>query len=182
LIIAPVKDPKEILDIGCGTGLWAVEVADEYPQSQVQGIDISPVQPLYVPDNCSFILENFLSGSSFHDEKFDLIQSRCIGAGIADNKWSKYISEIWRITKPGGWLQLVEMDFIPICDGGEMPSALRKWTNIVSRVLEEKYEITSHAVLGRLREQLQNAGFISINQGYFRVPLGKRASGLLTNV
>src|ERR1700732_2863099 len=101
-IIAPVINPRQILDIGCGTGGWAVDVAEDYPCSQVYGIDISPVQPAYVPYNCDFWLENVLNGSCFHDEKFDLIQSRMMVAGIPDWRWGKYVKEIWRMTKPGG--------------------------------------------------------------------------------
>src|ERR1700686_1222245 len=101
-IIAPVSQPKQILDIGCGTGIWAVEVAEEYPHSQVYGIDLSPVQPMYVPENCDFGLENILNGSFFHDQKFDLIQSRMMFHGIADIQWPSYLAEIYRMTKPGG--------------------------------------------------------------------------------
>src|ERR1700719_140566 len=87
-ILAPIQ-PREILDIGCG-------------------VDISPIQPVYVPGNCSFYLENALNGLSFHDQKFDLVQSRCLGAGIPDRNWRSYFREIWRVTKPGGWVQWIE--------------------------------------------------------------------------
>ncbi|KND86924.1 hypothetical protein TOPH_08418 [Tolypocladium ophioglossoides CBS 100239] len=35
--LAPItKSPQWILDIGCGTGIWAVDVADEYPSAEVE--------------------------------------------------------------------------------------------------------------------------------------------------
>jgi SAM-dependent methyltransferase len=178
LLIAPVENPKEILDIGCGTGLWASDVADEFSQSQVYGIDLSPVQLVYVAPNCSFRLENVLRGSTFHDEKFDLIQSRCIGAGISDDKWPPFIAEIWRLTKPGGGIQLIEMDPFP-CWDAEMPqnANLTMWKNIASRVLKEKYQIIPSKVLNNLGTLVQNGGFVHVNQYNIKTGLGKHAPG-----
>jgi ubiquinone/menaquinone biosynthesis C-methylase UbiE len=179
-IIAPVNNPREILDIGCGTGIWAIEVADNYPQTRVYGIDISPVQPVYVPDNCCFYLENALEGLSFHDEKFGLVQSRCLGAGIPDRLWSSYIREIWRVTKPGGWVQLIEIDPVRYCDDGSMPSesALSKYEKIVEEVMKEKYQITIHGTGPKLARHAQNAGFVNINLVNNKVPLGKWNGGM----
>lgn len=39
------KAPKNILDIGTGTGMWAIEMADEYPEAEIVGTDLSPTQP-----------------------------------------------------------------------------------------------------------------------------------------
>jgi SAM-dependent methyltransferase len=47
--LAPPNDPgakaKRVLDIGTGTGIWAIDYADEHPDSKVIGIDLSPIQP-----------------------------------------------------------------------------------------------------------------------------------------
>lgn len=50
--------PTKILDIGTGTGLWAVEMGDEYPSAHIIGTDLSPVQPALVPPNVRFFVED----------------------------------------------------------------------------------------------------------------------------
>ena len=45
LHLAPLENPKRILDLGTGTGLWAIEMADKFPKAKVIGTDLSPVQP-----------------------------------------------------------------------------------------------------------------------------------------
>ncbi len=45
LHLAPLDNPRRILDIGTGTGIWAIQMADDYPDCTVIGTDLSPVQP-----------------------------------------------------------------------------------------------------------------------------------------
>ena len=51
LHLAPIpEDVQNVLDVGTGTGIWAIDFADEYPSARVVGTDLSPIQPgLYVP-------------------------------------------------------------------------------------------------------------------------------------
>jgi methylase of polypeptide subunit release factors len=45
---APItQTPQCILDIGPGTGIYALDVADEFPGPEVLGIDLSPIQPYW---------------------------------------------------------------------------------------------------------------------------------------
>ncbi|KAG4282237.1 hypothetical protein FPRO04_13358 [Fusarium proliferatum] len=41
----PPRNWKRILDVGTGTGIWAMDVADEHPEAEVLGVDLSPIQP-----------------------------------------------------------------------------------------------------------------------------------------
>lgn len=45
LHFAPIEAPGKVLDIGTGTGIWAMDLGDEFPEAEVIGTDISPIQP-----------------------------------------------------------------------------------------------------------------------------------------
>ena len=49
LYLAPLKKQAihRVLDVGTGTGLWAIEFADQFPNATVTGVDLSPIQPIW---------------------------------------------------------------------------------------------------------------------------------------
>ena len=47
LYLAPIDKPATILDIGTGTGIWAIEMGDDFPDSEILGTDLSPTQPTW---------------------------------------------------------------------------------------------------------------------------------------
>jgi trans-aconitate methyltransferase len=58
-------------------------MADEYPSAHVLGIDLSPIQPEYVPVNCSFRIDN-VESDWVPEETYDLIHARAMISGIKD--------------------------------------------------------------------------------------------------
>jgi tRNA G46 methylase TrmB len=38
------EDMKEVLDLGTGTGIWATDFAENFPEARVVGVDISAIQ------------------------------------------------------------------------------------------------------------------------------------------
>lgn len=59
LYAAPLDNPQEVLDIGTGSGLWAIDMADQHPGASIIGTDLSPIQPKWVPPNCRFEVDDF---------------------------------------------------------------------------------------------------------------------------
>lgn len=43
------KKPLEVIDLGTGTGEWVCSMGDDYPLFNIQGTDLSPIQPGDVP-------------------------------------------------------------------------------------------------------------------------------------
>jgi len=76
--------PLRILDVATGTGIWAMEMAHEFPNAEIHGIDLSPIYPIAetsdktVPPNCHFQLCNVLDGVPFPDNHFDYVYMRLL--------------------------------------------------------------------------------------------------------
>ncbi|KAJ2897133.1 uncharacterized protein MKZ38_004951 [Zalerion maritima] len=86
LHIAPiVPEPKNVLDVATGTGVWAVEFAQENPGCAVVGTDLSPIQPSYAPPNVSFEIMDAEDEWTF-TVKFDLVHLRAIVSCFKDTK------------------------------------------------------------------------------------------------
>ncbi|CDS12424.1 hypothetical protein LRAMOSA04618 [Lichtheimia ramosa] len=113
--LAPVSEVlrkgAKVLDMGCGPGAWSMEIASEYPKSQVVGVDISPMFPNDIkPSNCTFHQLDLHQGLPFEDGTFDYVFMRFISMGIKAEQWESALTELTRVLKPGGWIELTEVD------------------------------------------------------------------------
>jgi len=60
-------------------GKWAIEAADQFPYAKVQGLDLAPIQPTYLPLNCTFYVGDILldlDDVMFPDGSVDLVHMR----------------------------------------------------------------------------------------------------------
>ncbi|KAI9678322.1 MAG: hypothetical protein M1817_006268 [Caeruleum heppii] len=131
LILVDVRNPKSILDCGYGTAAWAIDVANEYPDCIITGVDISPhLIPDDTPENFFPQCDNLNDRFTFEDNHFDLVHSRLLGGGINSNRWRSYLRDIFRVLKPGGWLQMSEIYYNSQSDNGTLTEdhALRRWS------------------------------------------------------
>ncbi|KAI9313900.1 S-adenosyl-L-methionine-dependent methyltransferase [Dichotomocladium elegans] len=113
--LAPVSDVLrkggKVLDVGCGPGAWSMEIAGEYPKSQIIGVDLCAMYPTDIkPTNCTFHQRDVLDGLPFEDESFDYVFMRFIGLGIQREQWTGVLRDLVRVLKPGGWIELAETD------------------------------------------------------------------------
>lgn len=119
---APIgANPRRILDVGCGTGRWAIEMAQLFPQAAVVGVDITPPErdTMSAPTgqtgdldakNATFLTGNVLERLPFDDAAFDFTHQRYMIGAIPLDSWPRAISELARVTQPGGWVEIVEAD------------------------------------------------------------------------
>jgi len=73
-----------VLDIGTGTGIWAIDFADEHPSTAVLGTDLSPIQPSLVPPNCRFEVEDATDEWVYPPDCFDFVHIRSLFGSIED--------------------------------------------------------------------------------------------------
>ena len=103
LFYAPIAAPTAILDVGTGTGIWAIDVADAYPAAEVVATDLSPIQPYYVPPNLQFEIEDADEEWTFKP-KFDLVHMRLLNDTSFKDWWHIY-RQAFKVLKPGGWVK-----------------------------------------------------------------------------
>lgn len=130
-IFAPVTAPQRVLDMACGTGRWAMEVARQFPQAQVTGVDIAVPQPEYLakaeapPPNYTFQQGNLLEPLPFPDGFFDYVHMRFVFSAVPLERWPGVVRELVRVTAPGGWIELVEAAYPN--NGGPALAQLEAW-------------------------------------------------------
>jgi len=111
--LAPVRDPESVLDVGCGSGRWALEIAQTYPASYVLGVDLVPPSLDDMtdrPHNLTFAQVNLFDGLPFSDGVFGYVHQRLLYLALPITAWPEVIGELARITSSGGWVEIVEGD------------------------------------------------------------------------
>ena len=97
------KNPNEILDLACGTGLFGKELKKIYPKSSIDGADISTkslshakLKKIYKRLFVSDFNKNFI-----FKKKYNLIT--CIGSLTYNNNPQKLLLKVNNITKKSGF-------------------------------------------------------------------------------
>ncbi|KAK1975085.1 methyltransferase domain-containing protein [Colletotrichum cereale] len=106
-----------VLDVGTGSGIWAIDFGEDHIEADVTGVDLSAVQPDFVPPNVHFEIDDIEEDWTF-SRPFDYIHSRMMTGSIRD--WKRYVKQCYDNPSPGGYLELNEVDAIPTCDDGTL--------------------------------------------------------------
>ncbi|GHO76981.1 hypothetical protein KSD_47520 [Ktedonobacter sp. SOSP1-85] len=168
--VAPIDSPRRILDVGCGTGIWGREMAQPFPGAQVVGFDIEPHTPvshvIEMPSNCLFVQGNILQGLPFSDHDFDFTHQRLMVAALPARAWPYVVSELVRVTRPGGWIELVEAADTFEHMGPMTRKFMEWWHNLESKTGFDA------SLMTRLPTLLTKAGLSQVKESILQVPLG----------
>ncbi|KAI8716926.1 hypothetical protein NCS52_00987200 [Fusarium sp. LHS14.1] len=168
---APIGDkPQNVLDLGCGTGIWAIEFADMHPSADVLGVDLSPIQPNFVPPNCRFEVDDINQDWTYPENKFDFVHLRGLTGCIPD--WTKFYEGAIKHVKPGGWIEHVELWGTARSDDDTLrgDSPLKTWVDIFTKLGEMtgKTFFWDH----KAAESVREGGFINVTERRIKVPIG----------
>ena len=157
-----------ILDIGTGTGNWALEMAEDFPHAEIIGTDLSPIQPSFSPPNCRFFVDDAESDWTFtRDEAFDYIHARGMCGGIGD--WPRFLRQAYSHLKPGGWFEAQEYETCVRSEDGthEQATMLQDWQRKLdqaSRAFGKQMNLAS-SISGWMHE----AGFVNVSDDVYKV-------------
>lgn len=142
---------RVIVDSGTGTGIWCAEMARAFPQSLVLGFDIDPALfGTRLPDNCLLRAGNILTGLPLPEQFADFTHQRLLVLAIPDERWPDVVRELVRVTRVGGWLELVETD-ARLQAGGPATEQMMTWLDELRAARGLRGEAVLH--LGELLRQ-----------------------------
>lgn len=171
LYLAPISnDIKRAVDLGTGTGLWAVNFADQHEATEVIGIDLSPIQPAFVPPNAKFLVDDFEADWGYEKDPFDFIHACLLVGAVKD--WPRLFQQAYNCTKPGGYVEFQDWDVDLYSQDGSLTadSALKRWNMAVMGALDSA---GSEPCPGKhLEKWMKDAGFVDVTVSRTPVPTG----------
>ena len=166
--LAPVDRPARILDLGSGTGQWAYELCAEFPEAVAVGFDLG-VSKRPWPASYRFVRGNLLEGLPFASDHFDLVHQRGLVSGVPVSSWASVTRDLVRVTRPGGWVELVEWP-------GRFESAgpaTARLVDLVRRLLRAQGMDADGVVAATLDDHLREAGLVDVEKRAFDLPVGE---------
>lgn len=162
---------SRILDIACGPGGWALDVAYANLDSEVAGIDISKTMISYANararsqglTNVSFGIMDITGPLDFSDNSFDLVNGRLLVGVLLSDRWPELLVECLRVLKPGGIFRWTETESAGLTNSPafeELSAMMGKavWTGGYGFSSNGRAPCITHVMGSKLRE----AGFQNI--------------------
>ncbi|CRG83579.1 Isopenicillin N epimerase component 2 [Talaromyces islandicus] len=161
--------PGHVLDFGTGTGSWAIDFADENPDSRVVGIDLSLIQPGCAPPNCRFFVDDVESAWTY-DAKFDYVHGRSMSGSIKD--WDTLLEQAYANLNEGGVIELQEYETVYKSDDDTLTRtpAIVKWQQKLNEASEKINQPLNLAQT--MKRRLEDAGFVDVRDDAYKVPVG----------
>lgn len=157
-----------VLDIGCGTGIWAIDFADMHAEASVVATDLSVIQPQWVPPNLQFEIDDAEAQWQYRS-KFDYIHVRSMGGSIQD--WPRLLRQAYDNLAPGGWVELMDFEAWATTDDGSLPesSAYHEFQTRLSDAAQAFGKVMNTAP--KYKDFVVDAGFEGVVHESIKVPL-----------
>lgn len=164
-----MKAPNRILDIGTGTGIWAIDIAELYPSAEIVANDLSPIQPRWVPPSVYFEVDD--AESEWPARKpFDFIHGRYLAGSIQD--WPRLVRQCHNQASIGGWVEFQDFDLHNYSYDNSIPeqNAVNDLYKYINQGVDKIGRTASPGT--KLKGWMEQAGFKNVEDIVFRLPLG----------
>ncbi|OCL14534.1 S-adenosyl-L-methionine-dependent methyltransferase, partial [Glonium stellatum] len=170
LHFAPLENPQNMIDLGTGTGIWAIEMGEQYPSATVLGIDLSLIQPTWVPPNVKFMVDDAESPWLHPRNHFDMVDGRHTVQAFKD--YLAVLRQAYRHMKSSGWVELHELDYICHCDDGSAGLDYKFGEMMVC--ITQGCAAMGINLYGALTmaDRIKEAGFINVAKRILKIPIG----------
>lgn len=176
LYAAPLDKPQKVLDVGTGTGIWAIDFADEHPQAEVHGVDISPIQPSWVPPNCKFEVDDVQREWTYKKDYFDYVHMRCLSGSFERGMWKKVLKNAYEATTPGGWFEFQDYGcelFTPDGVRRDKPDPKRPIATWLYHIVQAAEKANLPLVIAReMKQMMEEVGFLDVEEKVAIWPVG----------
>ncbi|KAK1777732.1 S-adenosyl-L-methionine-dependent methyltransferase [Copromyces sp. CBS 386.78] len=172
LYLSPLDKKKvhRVLDVATGNGLWAIDFADEFPNAEIIGTDVSPIQPSWIPPNVKFELDDCNREWTWAANSFDFINMRML-AGVVED-WDALFRNAFRVCKPGGYVESCGSAITWLSDDGTATEAMEQWGKVFregGRKLGRTFAVYEEDLQ---RKGMEAAGFVDIEFVDIQCPMG----------
>lgn len=149
-----------------------ISFADEYACAEVIGMDLSPIQPRWVPPNLKFEIDD-AEATWTYPYKFDFIFLRGMGGSIKDIP--RLLRQAYVNLNPGGWIEWHEYETtIQSRDGplNEETSHVAKWLKNVHEGARKFGKDLN--IAPTLKSAIEKAGFVEVEEKIYEVSFRSR--------
>ena len=170
---APINAPTSILDVGTGTGRWAREMAQLFPNATVVGMDVAtpPTEDTMAetpPAKYTFVAGNVLEGLAFDDGSFDFTHMRFLISAVPRDRWPFVVQELARVTRPGGWVESVEP--APLAEAGP---AVAQLMQLADTLFARRGIYMNPQERANVGELMRASGLTDVVTRVIKLPVGK---------
>ncbi|KAK0375995.1 UMTA protein [Colletotrichum limetticola] len=165
LFLAPIGDSLQVLDVGTGTGIWAIDFADMYPSTEVIGVDISPIQPDWVPPNCKFQIDDIEQPWTWPISHFDYVHISHLEGSVAD--WPALYAQAFAHIKSGGFVEVKEID-VELSED----RVNERWGKVMLKAMDRLGKTGTQSRNHGIAKGLEAAGFVGIVEQQWAAPIG----------
>lgn len=137
--------------------------------AEIHACDVSDVNltPNF-PPQIHFSIASVTSLPLEWSNKFELVNQRFLSGALLAPEWQKALAEIYRVLKPGGAVQIMELDPRRVVPDTKVATQVCAAMTKACDMLGLQIDVTEH-----VSELLREAGFVDIVHETKRAPVGK---------